>query len=100
TRYTPQGKVVKRWEAPGVWAVSPDGSALFLARQKDMLVVQTADGTARSVPFPWRRALPASYLPKPTDPGVRTRFSTSAIEFTPDGRTLVLTEWLNTEPDG
>jgi hypothetical protein len=100
TRYTPQGRALRRWEAPSVWAVSPDGSAIYLARQKDMLVVQTGDGSALSIPLTWRRTLPASYLPKPSDPGIRTRFSTSAMRFTPDGRTLVLTEWLNAEPDG
>ena len=45
-------------------------------------------------------ALPAAYLPKPSDPSVKTHLDLSSLTITPDGRTLVLTEWLNGDPGG
>ena len=54
----------------------------------------------RGFRYSWRRPLPARYLPKPADPETPTHLEVSALTLTPDGRTLVLTEWLDGDPHG
>jgi hypothetical protein len=70
-----------------------------MARRSEVLVFDTARGTVRRIPYSWRRPLPRRYLPKPSDPATPTRLEVSALTLTPDGRTLILTEWLNGDPD-
>jgi hypothetical protein len=106
-RYDAQGRLIHSWDAPrdtryvlgsGFWAVSPDGSFFYVARPSDILVVNNLDGTARTIPFTWRRPLPANYLPHSKDRQSPTHLEVSALTLTPDGRTLVLTEYLNGDP--
>lgn len=69
TRYSTTGRPRRTWhsDAPGV-AVSRSGRWICMARASDLLVIDTADGATRRVPYRWRRPLPAQYLPKPSDP--------------------------------
>ena len=76
------------------------GDTIYVARDKDVLAVNTADGSARTIPFSWRRTLPKQYLPEPEDPESPTHLEVSGLTLTPDGRTLVLTEWLNGDAAG
>jgi len=100
SRYSRQGRRIRTWERTGPWAASPNGRALYLARESDILVVRSADGAARRIPFSWRRRLPARYLPRPTAPGITTRLEVSGLTLTPDGRTLIVTEYLNRDGKG
>jgi hypothetical protein len=101
TQFTRQGRRVRSWEADdsGAWCVSPDRRTLYLARESDILVIDTAHRTIRRIPFSWRRRLPQQYLPHTSDAETPTRLDIAALTLTPDGRTLILTEWLNGDPE-
>lgn len=99
THYTRQGQRIRKWDSDGPGAMSPDGRYICMARESDLLLVDTTRGTTRRIPFNWRRPLPRQYLPRPSDPDSPTRLEISALTLTPDGRTLILTEWLNGDPE-
>lgn len=99
-RFNARGRRLRGWTSDGPWAMRPDGGEVTLTRGSEMLAVNVADGQARRIPLSWRRPLPARYLPKPSDPSVKTHLDVSELSFTPDGRTLILTEWLNGDPAG
>jgi hypothetical protein len=101
THYATQGQHVRSWDADARRTVmSPEGQFIYVARDSDLLVINTARGTTGRIPFTWRRPLPAHYLPPPSDPDSPTHMEISALTLTPDGRTLILTEWLNGDPEG
>jgi hypothetical protein len=100
THYTRQGQHVRSWDADGRRTIlSPDGKSIYIARESDLLVIDTARGATRRIPYSWRRLLPRRYLPPASDPATPTHLEISALTLTPDGRTLILTEWLNGDPD-
>src|SRR5262249_46718806 len=63
TRYDRQGRSIRSWRLGSEWTISPKGDTIYVARDSDFLVVNTADGSARTIPFSWRRPLPRQYLP-------------------------------------
>jgi len=60
-------------------------------------VVDRVTGTTRTFPFAWRRSLPHRFLPPSENRHVPTFREITSLALSPDGRTLVVTEWLNTE---
>jgi hypothetical protein len=99
-RFSSKGRLLTRWEGFGPAAVSADGTQVFLTGEERILAIQPATGRRRSFPFTWRRPLPARYLPAPTTPDFPVRLSVSSLTVSPDGNTLILTEWLNGDPEG
>jgi hypothetical protein len=102
TQFTRQGRRVRSWgddDGSTAWCMSPDRRTLYLARASDILVVDTSRGTSRRIPFRWRRPLPQKYLPRSSDSETPTRLDVAALTLTPDGHTLILTEWLNGDPE-
>jgi hypothetical protein len=81
-------------------AVSADGKAIYLSTDNQILAINTVTGTSRTLPLSWRRKLPAAYLPKPSSPDFPTHLDLSSLTLTPDGKTLIVTEWLNGDPEG
>src|SRR5207244_874285 len=56
THYTRQGRPSRTWDANGrATIVSADGKSIFIARDSDLLVIDTERGTVRRVPYHWRR---------------------------------------------
>lgn len=100
TWFNARGRKLRSWEGAGEWAASPAGDAFYLAREDHLLSVDVKTGTSRKIPFSWRRELPARYLPKPSEPSVPTHLDVSSLTISPDGRTLILAEWLNGDPGG
>ncbi len=100
THYTRQGQLIRTWEGANVPAVmSPDGRHIYMPRASDLAVFDTEQGTSHHVPYRWRRPLPRRYLPEPSDPDTPTHLEISALTLTPDGRTLILTEYPNGDPE-
>lgn len=98
--FTREGQRLRTWDSDGPWVMSSDGRVIVTARASDLLILDTTDGAARRIPYRWRRPLPAQYLPNPSDADTPTHLDISALTLTPDGRTLILTEWLNGDPKG
>jgi hypothetical protein len=99
-RYSRQGRRIRTWESDGPGIMAPDGRHIYMAQASSILAIDTANSTVRQMPYTWRRPLPARYLPPPSDPDTTTHLDISRITLTPDGRTLILTEWLNGDPAG
>ena len=98
--YTRQGRRIRTWESDGPGIMTPDGRRIYMARESAILSIDTVSGTERQIPFTWRCPLPRRYLPTPSDPDSPTHLEVSALTLTPDGHTLILTEWLNGDPAG
>lgn len=99
-RYDAGGRLVRGWRTEGRWTMSSDGSQIYVARSGGLLAVSAETGRARTIAYSWRRPLPQRYLPKSPDRSVPTSLDVSALALSPDGRTLILTEWLNGDPEG
>jgi hypothetical protein len=100
SHYTRQGRRLHAWEADGPGIMAPHGRQIYVAQASAILAIDTARGTVRKIPYRWRLPLPARYLPAPSDQGTPTRLEISKLSLTPDGHTLILTEWLNGDPEG
>lgn len=99
-RYRKNGKVLHTYLGDGPSAVNAPGTTVYLTGEAQVAAIDTATGRRRTMPFSWRRELPARYLPKPTTPEFPVHLTVSSLTLTPDGKTLILTEWLNGDPEG
>lgn len=99
-RYRKNGKPLSNSVGSQAYAISPDGKTVYLTDEDKLLRIDTTTGKSRSMPFTWRRSLPARYLPRPTVPDFPTRLEVSALSLSPDSKTLILTEWLSGDPQG
>jgi len=99
-RFRKSGKVLRVDDGGSPVAVSADEKAIFLANDEQILALNTATGTRRTIPLSWRRKLPTAYLPKPSAPDFPTHLVLSSLTLTPDGKTLIITEWLSGDPEG
>jgi hypothetical protein len=99
-RFTSRGKFLGFREAMSPATVSADGSQAYLSNEEEVLAVDTATGRSRKFPLTWRRSLPAHYIPKPTMPEFPTHPEVSSLALSPDGHTLIVTEWLSGDPSG
>lgn len=97
-RFDPRGRPHRVAAECSAWVGDPATGSLYVARNRDLLIVQGRSGRLRRVPHAWRHPLPRRYLPRPSAPEFPTHLEVSALTLSPDGRMLVLTEYLNGDP--
>jgi WD40 repeat protein len=93
------GKAVKTHEAWGEGVTSPDGRTVYIADEAHVAAIDTGSGKERRFPFSWRKDLPAEFLPSPSNSDIGTRLRVSSLTVSPDGKMLILTEWLSGDPE-
>jgi len=98
-RFRRDGRLLKFWEGLAPSAISADGTHLYMLGEGGIASIQPVTGRRQVFPFMWRRTLPAQFLPKPSEFG-STHLDASSLTLTPNGKTLILTEWLNGDPAG
>ena len=60
---------------------------------------RSSAGRERRFPLSWRKDLPAKYLPQPPDSDIAILLRVSSLTVSPDGKMLILTEWLSGDPE-
>jgi hypothetical protein len=90
---------MRTWTFNYQWAADTRTGTCYMVRKKDILALDVGTGKARSIPFSWRRPVPTRYLPQ-TRGAQPTFLDTSDLRLTPDGKTLILIERLNGDPNG
>lgn len=93
------GRQLAAWE-PSQWALDPRTGTVYLADANGVDVVPADGRRSRKIAYRWRRPLPTWLRPGKSENTDPARRMTSAISLSPDGRTLVLTEWLTNDPEG
>jgi hypothetical protein len=96
-RFTRTGKYLEMVDGVSPTTSSADGKQVYFTDFKDeeerIVGVDPATGRRRVIALSWRRKLPAEYLPNPEGGTIRSEIS--SLTLSPDGRTLIVTEWLS-----
>jgi hypothetical protein len=98
-RFGRNGKLIKTYDSWGEGVVSPDGRMVYLANDEYVAAIDTGTGKLRRFPFSWRKKLPSEFLPAALGSDAATRLRVSSLTVSPDGKLLILTEWLSGDPE-
>jgi hypothetical protein len=99
TRYDRTGKAAGMWSVSSGYALDPRRARAFVVGE-ELIAVSLRTAAPRKLGAPWAKVIREGFLPKDPDGSGDIAPERSALELSPDGRTLIVTERLAGDPLG